>query len=137
MRINPLIGKTLTAIYLSDDNESLKFEFTEGEPLVVGTEGDCCSYTWIENIENPEAVIGSPVLVAEDISMPEATEPSTKIEYHDSIAFYGFKISTLKGTCTIDYRNNSNGYYGGNLVWPGDYGYGYASLTRDNWVKVA
>ena len=31
------------------------------------------------------------------------------------IQYYGLKITTNKSRCTIDYRNSSNGYYGGYL----------------------
>lgn len=32
----------------------------------------------------------------------------------------GFKVTTDKGVIVIDYRNASNGYYGGSLSWPGE-----------------
>ena len=31
----------------------------------------------------------------------------------DVVAYYGVKITTEHGRCTIDFRNDSNGYYGG------------------------
>jgi len=31
----------------------------------------------------------------------------------DCVAYYGLKITTEKGRAMIDYRNDSNGYYGG------------------------
>ena len=50
--------------------------------------------------------------------------PQTEEHREDVIQFYGFKVSTDKGVLVIDYRNESNGYYGGSLTWPGDYHYG-------------
>lgn len=120
---NPLLGKRIRQIFLADDRFALKFELETGEFLIARAYDDCCSYTWIENIENPEAVIGSEVLLAEDIEMPESLKPSTFHPDSDCLQFYGFKIQTAKGTCVIDYRNDSNGYYGGSLNW-GGYFYG-------------
>ena len=32
---------------------------------------------------------------------------------HDTVAYYGVKITTTRGIAVIDFRNDSNGYYGG------------------------
>ncbi len=37
-------------------------------------------------------------------------------ESFDSVIYYGVKFTTTAGRCTIDYRNDSNGYYGGSLT---------------------
>ena len=55
------------------------------------------------------------VLAAEELSLPSAS---------DELALYGLKLATDKGDLVLDYRNESNGYYGGNLSWPGEYHYG-------------
>lgn len=118
-----LIGKTVTGFFVAKDGKALRFDVLDrDDPIIVKVDGDCCSASWVEGVENPEAAVGAEILEAEDIPMP--THPFDADEY-DVVAFYGFKISTVKGTCVVDYRNSSNGYYGGNLVWPGDdYFYG-------------
>lgn len=122
MKTNPLVGKTLTGIKLAQDRQALLFETTGGE-LVVLVDADCCSYTWVEHVELP--ALGFPALVTavEDLDMPEG-RPSTFRTDPDSLAFYGCKISTDRGEIVIDYRNDSNGYYGGSLTWPGEQHYG-------------
>jgi hypothetical protein len=50
---------------------------------------------------------------------------------YEIIAFYGLKITTDKGDIIIDYRNSSNGYYGGNLSWPND-NYFYRGVFGQN-----
>jgi len=128
---NPLIGKIITAIYLTEDKQAIKFEVEDVNPtLIVLVEGDCCSISWVENFENPEAAIGSPVLEAVDIAMPDLGEQPG----HDVMEYYGFKIVTAKGHCIIDYRNDSNGDYGGNLCWQGVFG---PYWSAQKWVKVA
>lgn len=138
MKTHILVGKTITAVHLADDKKAIRFDVDGGEPIVAKTDGDCCSSTWIENVENPGAIIGSPVLSADDIAMPSR---ELKRDDYEVVAFYGFKIATAKGECVIDYRNESNGYYGGNLAWPdGDYFYGGVygqNISKEEWRQIA
>lgn len=135
-KTNPLVGKTVIAVYLADDHHAIRFDLG-GEPFIVRVEGDCCSHTWIESLDAPENLLGT-VLAVEDIPMPNHGQAA---EYEDDvIQYYGCKIITTKGTCVIDYRNESNGYYGGNLVWPDDYYYGGVfgqNTSTERWQLVA
>ncbi len=136
---NILIGKTITAVYIAKDGGALRFDI-EGidTPLIVRADGDCCSHTWVETIDGPEQLIGSPVVSVEDVPMRGDEDRDG-----DVIAFYGCKITTGIGYATIDYRNESNGYYGGNLSWPGgeyDHFYGGVygqNVSNEDWRKVA
>lgn len=111
--MNPLIGKTIIAVYLATDNMAIRFDTDEGKSIVARTDGDCCSHSWIESLDDPDALLGE-VVSAEDVDM---NLPDVE---HDGefVAFYGFKIATKLGVCVIDFRNESNGNYGGRLVWP-------------------
>jgi hypothetical protein len=113
-----LIGKILTGLQIAEDKKTIKFRTTEGD-IVAKTDGDCCSNSWIENVE--VGILGFPALVieVEDINMPEQIESEN--DDYAVTTFYGFKITTDKGTIFLDYRNESNGYYGGSLCWPDDY----------------
>jgi hypothetical protein len=126
MTENPLLNKVLTNILISQDRLALKF-VTEGEEIVAQCDADCCSYTWIEHVET--CSLPATVTAVEDIELPEqgadgkqggVNGPSST----DAVAFYGLRITTDKGYIIIDYRNDSNGYYGGSLVWPGEFHYG-------------
>lgn len=141
MKDNPLVGKTLTGLKIADDRQALLFQTTDGD-MVVQVDADCCSYTWVEHIELP--ALGLPALVTdvEELDLPDAdaAKPSS---FHppaesDHLAFYGCKISTDRGDIVIDYRNDSNGYYGGSLSWPGDHFYGGVhgqNVSKQNWVE--
>jgi hypothetical protein len=140
MKTNVLVGKTILAMYVAEDKAALRFDVDGVEqPIVVHCDAYCCSSTWVENIENPEAAVGSPVLEAIDIDMPEREHPEDK--ERDVVAYYGFRIRTAKGDCVLDYRNESNGYYGGNLSWPDDkYFYGGVykqNVSKEEWKRVA
>ena len=129
--MNPLIGKTLTGLMLAKDKEAIKFLTTDGE-IVARCDADCCSSTWIEAIENTVREFPALVTAAADIKdgLPEPVEDDPE---HDFLQFYGFKVTTDKGVIVIDYRNASNGYYGGSLEWPGSYGYGRYAGGDEVW----
>lgn len=135
MKKHILEGKTILDIKIADDKEAIKFITDEGD-VICKVDADCCSHTWVENIELPAGGFPAKVLSAEDVNMPDLGSP----EEYDVIAYYGFKITTDKGEILIDYRNSSNGYYGGNLSWPDD-GYFYGgvygqNISKENWVEV-
>lgn len=123
MNNNPLIGKTITGMKIAADRQAILFETTDGE-MIVDVDADCCSYTWVEGIELPALGFPALVLSVDDLDMPQDDKPSNFHQDPDSLQFYGCKITTNRGEIVIDYRNDSNGYYGGSLAWPGEYHYG-------------
>lgn len=151
MTINSLVGKTVVEVFLADDQEAIKFDVIQDNTnatifsIIARCDGDCCSHTWIEDVINPEVLIGSPVLSVEDLELPTELCGKTKLDsdsyYEEEMQYYGCAVKTDKGTCTIGYRNSSNGYYGGNLVWPNDdYYYGGVfgqNMSNEKWVKIA
>ena len=131
-----LIGKTITAIKIATDGCALRFDIEDSPPIVAYAEGDCCSTSWVESLDLPEAIIGSPVIAVEDIEMPDLGDQPG----HDCMAYYGCKIRTVKGECVIDYRNDSNGYYGGYLIWPPRKVYGIPDIqdvSKYEWRDLA
>lgn len=109
-----LIGKTLTNVELAQDKKAIRFT-VDGETVVARCDGDCCSETWIESIEMPAGGLPAKILEALDLDLPSSSY---------ELALYGLKLVTDKGDFVLDYRNESNGYYGGSLSWPGEYHYG-------------
>jgi hypothetical protein len=134
-KTNPLVGKTITAIYLATDNQAIKFDIAGSKPIVAIVvaivDGDYRSYTWIESLDMPNAILNSPVTSVEDINMPDLGNPD--VDEYDVVKYYGCKITTQKGSCVIDYRNSSNSHYGGDMWWPGDDDHYY---DGNNWTKI-
>lgn len=136
---NPLIGKTVTRVFLSEDGGAIRFDSSDGQSLIVHADGDCCSHSWIEEVQGVEQLIGSPVVSVEDVGDMPDRPGNRRGHYEEEMAYYGCKITTEKGYALIDYRNSSNGYYGGNLAWPGDYFYGGVfnqNGAEKNWQEV-
>lgn len=131
---NVLIGKTITELKIAEDKTALLFVTDSGE-IKVRCDADCCSFTWIEHIETPALGFPAKVLSAENIEMPDLGD----MPECDVVSYYGFKITTDKGDLVIDYRNDSNGFYGGNLSWADCDFYGGVfgqNVSNENWQDV-
>jgi hypothetical protein len=118
--MNVLEGKKVVSVEIASDQKALRFFIDDGSDIVARADGDCCSSTWIEHVELPVNGFPATVVSVSDVEMPDLGTP----DGFECVAYYGCKIETDKGTLLIDYRNESNGYYGGNLSWPGEYFYG-------------
>lgn len=133
---NELIGKKIVDVKIAEDNLAMLFVCESGDELVVRVDADCCSYTWIESVELPALGFPFTVIACDDLDINK--EPLENEEY-EYLQFYGAKITTDKGDMVIDYRNDSNGYYGGNIVWPGEDFYGGVygqNETNMNWRDI-
>lgn len=129
-----LVGRTIEEVHIADDAKAIRFLTDQGE-IIARADADCCSETWIEHVEIPALGIPAFVTSAKDVAMPEPDQGED--EYLQS---YGFEISTDRGEILIEYRNASNGYYGGNLAWPGEHFYGGVyeqNVSSCNWVSLA
>lgn len=137
MKTNPIVGKTITALEIAEDKEALRFVLADGE-CIVRCDADCCSHTWIEHIELPALGFPAIVIAVDDLDLDRA--PDDDGDY-TVVKFYGCKVTTDRGEIVIDYRNSSNGYYGGSLSWPDDeyfYGGVYGqNVSKEEWRPVS
>lgn len=130
-----LIGEKLIAVYIAEDGGAIRFDTDNKEHIIARADGECCSRTWIESVDDPDILIGAEIQSVVDIDMPNLGQ----LEGCDVVRYYGCQIITEKGSCVIDYRNDSNGYYGGNLSWPNEYYYGGVfgqNESRMKWKKL-
>lgn len=137
---NLLIGKNIVDVKIASDKQALLFVTDGGEQLIARTDGDCCSYSWIETVEMPALGLPFSIIAIDDLELPGSDDNHPD---HDCLAVYGAKITTDKGDMVIDYRNASNGYYGGDIVWPNDdeYSYFYGGVDGQNessleWTEI-
>ena len=120
------IGKTLSGVSLNPEKDEITFTFTDGSSKRLGTEGDCCSSSWIEHLEAPPDVFGAVITAIDEPEMPphdnhECLARVGEDAYgnecvHDVLAVYHTRFRTDKGDIVLEYRNDSNGYYGGSLT---------------------
>ena len=111
MELKELIGKTLTKIE-NKDNEELIFECNDGTKYKMFHYQDCCESVTIEDIcGNLDDLIGNPILRATEDTNSKSNSEGIKKEYQDSFTWTFYNISTVKGTVTIRWYGESNGYY--------------------------
>ena len=102
-----LIGKEVLSVEFSEN--TLRFNLKH-DAVIYEAVGDCCSSSFIEDLDNIEALQNA-VLESVDVVEGEVAE---KEDWKVSEwTFYKFK--TNKGLCTLSFRNDSNGYYNGRL----------------------
>jgi hypothetical protein len=124
--VKNLVGRRVYRVFA--DSTQIDFEMADGSRLGFAAEGDCCSRSWIEHVSNVEQVLDAVVLRIEYIDLPDAVpSPPEDVEVE---VIYGTKIHTDKGYLLIEYRNNSNGYYGGYLCGAGP-NYSLPELKED------
>lgn len=108
-----LVGEYIISFEMDGLGEWVKFNLKGKDPVILDAEGDCCSQSWIESVDAPLALRGK-VFGVEEIEMPNLGDMSTpKHDNPDFVRYYGLKIITENGHAVLDYRNDSNGYYGG------------------------
>jgi len=107
--IEELVGKTLQLVHKNEESTVIEFKSIDGITYRMYHEQDCCESCEVESIVGDLAdLIGSPVLVAEEISNKDEPAPEDVYESH-TWTFY--KIDTAKGGVTIRWLGMSNGYY--------------------------
>lgn len=127
-----LIGKTVEAVYLRNDRETLWFVCSDENVYVYVAEGLCCATCWIEDVINPEFLIDSPILeiVPKKMDLQDASkywEEFRHVEIKrdhilsietDELEFtdvWGYSIKTMQGITDIEMRCEHNGFYSGDL----------------------
>lgn len=117
MDFKNMIDRVLRKVSLGDGNSRITFEYADGGSRSFGVEGDCCSSSWIEHLEMPPDIDGARLLSVDD-SAPITQDHSAHDEENggDSISVYNTVFRTDRGDIVLEYRNSSNGYYGGYLV---------------------
>lgn len=109
--IETLIGKTLVEITGKVGDETMQFRTSEGEVFELYHSQDCCEHVSLEDICGDLAdLMGTPILKAEEATSKE-NPAGVKPEYQDSFTWTFYHIRTIKGTVTLRWYGESNGYY--------------------------
>lgn len=136
-----MLGCTMLSVLRENDDEELHFNTNDGRTFVFYHDQGCCETVRIEDIcGDLEDLCGSPIIQAEEVvsnegdarkvviqrSDPEddyqwtqndyvTTCPYTgtelRVEYPDSFTWTFYKFATVKGSVTVRWLGESNGYY--------------------------
>jgi hypothetical protein len=111
LNISVLVGKTLTAA-TNVNNEEIVFETADGEVYALYHEQDCCESVYVEDVcGDLNDLVGTPVLMAEEVSSIEGFDEKCLSEYEESYTWTFYRLRTMKGSVTIRFYGSSNGYY--------------------------
>lgn len=105
-----LLGRTLYKVTASDDE--LVLYLSETNYVKFYHYQDCCESVYIEDIcGDLEDLVGSPLLIAEEVSDDEYEAEHDPGEYAESHTWTFYKFATRKGYVDVRWFGTSNGYY--------------------------
>lgn len=122
-RLSDLVGKRILEIRINENRDFISFKTDQGF-VSYEAEADCCSKSWIEHICNIGQILGKKITFVEDVELADIEGLITSRGVGEHVEIYAYRIScaadiddAFKGymgeSCSIDLRNDSNGYYGG------------------------
>jgi hypothetical protein len=116
-KMKEITGKVLSSIELSRERDEFVMKFRDGTEAKFGVKGECCSRSWIEHLEAPNDVDGALLLFSQE-SAPITQDHAAHDEENGGkeIQVYNSRFITDRGDIVLEFRNSSNGYYGGNLT---------------------
>jgi len=110
-----LKGKTLSKITGEVGKEEILFITDKAEKYKLYHNQDCCERVIVADIIGDlEDLVDSEILLAEEVTSEEDPE-DYKYEgdetWRESFTWTFYKLSTIKGSVTIRWLGESNGYY--------------------------
>lgn len=109
-----LFWATIQYIYMDEEKGYMVFINRWGDKhYAYSADGDCCSHSWFESVTNQENIIGEKIIGMEE--KPEVEDESSS--EGECIRVYGYTLKTAVGYTDIEFRNSSNGYYGGSCIF--------------------
>ena len=105
-----LQGRVLCKVVNFDDE--LHFHLTEDHYVRMYHEQDCCESVSIEDIVgNLDDLVGTPLLLVEEVSNYEPEEQTVDEDDYYSETWTYYRFRTIKGSVDIRWYGTSNGYY--------------------------
>jgi hypothetical protein len=107
--ISVLLGRTLTAVNVADDKETITICVNDGCEYRMFHDQDCCERVSVEDVVGDlDDLIGAPILRAEERTDSECGAVD---KYDDSYTWTFYELATIKGSVMIRWYGSSNGYY--------------------------
>lgn len=91
--------------------DGLVITAADGRVLVLDLDGDCCSASYFEGraLEDAQSIEGQVLRRVEHVC--SALEPRADVS--ESVLYKAVQLTTDRQAVTLDWRNESNGYYSG------------------------
>lgn len=110
IQYNELLGSTVIATHVEKgDGDVILLDLKDGRTVKLYHQSDCCESVSIEDITGDLLdLVGEPLIMAEMVTNNELPD---KEEGSESYTWSFQKFGTIKGTVTIRWYGESNGYY--------------------------
>ena len=104
-----LAGRRIDHIKVDADKQYFLLFETDIGALCYEAVGDL-SEAWFADVIGVKALLGQVVIEVNEIDLPIPQDDRTRQEMDYA---YGFELRTVRGVCTVIFRNSNYGYYGG------------------------
>ena len=114
VKFEDLKGETLIKINGGLGDDEILFLTTIGEKYYLYYEHDwCATCDVVDIVGDLSDLIGTPILLAEEVTNEQDINPSGVAipEFQDSFTWTFYKLATIKGSVTLSWYGESNGYY--------------------------
>lgn len=106
--LKEMVGRTFVSATGAKGDEEMLFTDKDGRWVRFYYEHDCCASCNIEDIcGDLSDLVDTPILRAEEVS----SEGAPALENADSYTWTFYKFDTIKGSVTVRWLGESNGYY--------------------------
>lgn len=105
-----LIGSKIDRVIVENSMNYYIVFISGDKEYIYAAQGECCSESWFYHILGIDCLIGHTVQKVDEIDMGEIDDGLTRQGYDK---LYKITLTTESGYCDIEFRNSSNGYYGG------------------------
>lgn len=115
-----LKGKSVLAVQVDGEDGPASLVLDDGVVVHFSLYAECCSESFFTDPSQWNELLGSVIQCVEERSECEripAGHPTKDPECRDVESLWSFLVfTTNKGYVTIDWRNDSNGYYSGEVT---------------------
>jgi hypothetical protein len=111
--IAEMLGKTLVRIDGGErGSEHMTLFASDGTDCALYHSPDCCESVEVEEIVGDLGdLIGSPLLIAEEVTSENEPLEGCTPDYAESYTWTFYKLATVRGHVTLRWLGSSNGYY--------------------------
>jgi hypothetical protein len=112
MSASDLINRRVSAVIHYAEDNRVRLVFEDGKAVDVIVEGDCCSSSYYVDPSQFDELVGAVIRKVEPRNSDDSKDVDNVAE-GKYLRWHFLVFVTDKGHVTIDFRNESNGYYSG------------------------
>lgn len=97
--------------------ESIRLTLNNGKTLNLDLYGDCCSHSYYTDqaLQEAKSLVGMTLVSLDERSGSSPNNKDESTGTQENTSWHFLIIKTDKDEITLDWRNDSNGYYDGNV----------------------